>query len=357
MRRKRGSVTLGYLAVAGLLLLAVAAVLLIAPLAVGALGPLYQGLDQGIGEVLIPPVNGTSGAPALLYPNTPLPSDYATLANFTLTLINQDRNTAGGLSPVSLGPRLAAQQHAYSMLVNDYLSHWDTQGLKPYMRYTIAGGVEFMAENVAFINSPGSYRSSAAVEEAIKRLEYEMVYNDASHNWGHRDNILDPYHTSVSIGIAYNSDSVYLVQDFTSDYVNWTAPLTMTGTGVITLSGTLVGGKGLAATEIQMVQLFYDPLPTSVTSSQLAVSPYNGAYDQGLFLGGVVPQGYTVPKATTVTASQWETSGSRFQITFNLGPVIKAQGPGCYTLYLALDDASGKQVLLTSYTMFVNSQG
>jgi hypothetical protein len=354
-RHARGSVALGYLAVAGFLLLVVAVILVVAPIAVGDLGPLIQGLDQGVGEVLVPPLNGTSNSPVLLYGNSPLPSDYSVLVNFTLQVINQDRSTAGGLPSVSLNPRLAAQQHAYSMLINGYLSHWDTQGLKPYMRYTIAGGSEYVSENVAFIRTVGGYRTTASVEDAVKRLEYEMVYNDAAHNWGHRDNILDSYHTGVSIGIAYNVDSVYLVQDFTSDYLNWTVPITVSGTGIVTLSGTFSGANGVTGNGIQMMQIFYDSAPSLLNSSQLSVSPYNSIYGEGTFVAGVVQQGFTVLQGATVMASQWEATRTSVSMTFNLGPVIRSNGQGCYTLYMAWQSSSGKQVLLTSYTIFVNA--
>ena len=42
-------------------------------------------------------------------------------------------------------------------------------------------------------------------------------------------------------------------------------------------------------------------------------------------------------------------------MTFNLGLVVGSNGPGCYTLYMAWQSSSGKQVLMTSYTIFVNA--
>ncbi|HZS73225.1 MAG TPA: hypothetical protein VFA69_01860 [Candidatus Nitrosotalea sp.] len=41
-----------------------------------------------------------------------------------------------------------------------------------------------------------------------------MMFNDSTSNWGHKLNILNPFHSSVSIGIAYDENSVVLVQDF-----------------------------------------------------------------------------------------------------------------------------------------------
>jgi hypothetical protein len=62
-----------------------------------------------------------------------------------------------------------------------------------------------------------------------------------------------------------------------------------------------------------------------------------------------------VPQGATVTASQWEANRTSISMTFSLGPVIRSNGSGCYTLYMAWQDSSGKQVLLTSYTIFVNA--
>jgi hypothetical protein len=240
------------------------------------------------------------------------------------------------------------------MLLNGYLSHWDTQGYKPYMRYTITGGNGFVEENVGYVYLPGAYKTTAAVEDAIKRIEYEMVYNDAAHDWGHRLNILDPSHTGVAIGVSYDSDYVYVVQDFSNDYIRWSQPITVSGGGNIVMSGDLDPASGMAADGIQMVQVFFDPWPARLTVLQLKSSPYDGPYSQGTFVAGVLPPGYGVQGGTTITADQWLLSSTHFAVSFSLAPVIKAEGPGCYTLYIAWKGSEGHQVLLTSYTVFVN---
>ena len=66
------------------------------------------------------------------------PSDYSEWQNYSLSIINQNR-TSSGLNPVTLSPIPSAQQHADSMLQSGYFSHWDTQGYKPYMRYSVSG--------------------------------------------------------------------------------------------------------------------------------------------------------------------------------------------------------------------------
>ena len=41
---------------------------------------------------------------------------------------------------------MVAQSHAESMIDGCYSSRWDDRGLKPYMRYSLAGGVGANAE-------------------------------------------------------------------------------------------------------------------------------------------------------------------------------------------------------------------
>ena len=125
------------------------------------------------------------------------PSDYNTLAAYTLNIINTNR-TNFGLHNVTLSPILSGQQHADSMLNNGYFSHWDTAGCKPYMRYTALNGTGDVEENVAYeysacrvLSCP--FTSTPAVENAIGYLQWQMMYNDSKccQN-GHAKNILNP---------------------------------------------------------------------------------------------------------------------------------------------------------------------
>jgi uncharacterized protein YkwD len=50
---------------------------------------------------------------------------------------------------VVLGNNSAAQKHAEDMLRNNYHSHWGMDSMKPYKRYTLAGGFNYAAENIS----------------------------------------------------------------------------------------------------------------------------------------------------------------------------------------------------------------
>jgi uncharacterized protein YkwD len=61
-----------------------------------------------------------------------------------------------GLKPVLLSDNVAAQLHADDMLATRKLSHWTTDGMKPYMCYTLNGGTYAVAQNAAIQYSEGN---------------------------------------------------------------------------------------------------------------------------------------------------------------------------------------------------------
>jgi hypothetical protein len=96
------------------------------------------------------------------------------LREFMLDLINRDR-IDNGLTPVDLGHNLASQAHAEELFHNGFLGHWGLNGLKPYMRYTLALGAGAEAENVAGSNMLRirgvSYVKTPMKESLIKAQE------------------------------------------------------------------------------------------------------------------------------------------------------------------------------------------
>jgi len=263
------------------------------------------------------------------------------LTNYALFLINTDRTTQG-VSNVSLSPIDSGQRHAENMLANHFFSHWDTNGYKPYMRYTLAGGKGSVAENVAWQYSNGPFDA----KEAIRSLEWQMMYNDSDWDWGHRDNILSPFHNKVSIGIAYDNNNLYFVQDFEDDYIDWSM-LSVSQSGEVRMSGTFRKGELSAG----WVNIFYDSLPSNLTSEQLKKPAYSGGYTQGTFVGMVVPSGYESPEGITITAQTWTQTGRTFQIKFDLSPAFNVHGKGVYTLYLQPDPKITDDSL-TSYSVW-----
>ena len=163
-----------------------------------------------------------------------------------------------------------------------------------------------------------------------------MMYNDSHADWGHRDNILNPFHNKVSIGISYNDTALYFVQDFEDDYVPWET-LNVSNNEVI-MKGAILKQES----HIQQVAIYYDnPMPP--TTQQLGNPPYDSGYAGGIYVGMVVsppPSGseYSQPKeGILIIANSWSETGQDFNINFDLSAAFARCGKGIYTLYLWTD--------------------
>ena len=288
-----------------------------------------------------------------------------------LALINADRE-AHALDPVVLGSNNAAQSHAEDMLRQDYISHWDPLGLTPYMRYTLAGGQAYEAENVAL--GYGGKSTAESLKEAQKWL---------MNSPGHRENILDKWHNRVNLGIACDESACAAVQQFESDYVVFSVLPTISE-GILRFAGDLK-----ADFTFQGAHLWYDQPPHPLTPGQLdATYSYLAGQQPATFLRKPlgensyysetstqhsyqrpvdpysldpnVPRTSAREKSLTnqvivvpwITATTWRDSGQHFEIEANISAVLNDLGPGVYTLII-WGNAGGESVPLTKYSLFM----
>jgi uncharacterized protein YkwD len=281
--------------------------------------------------------------------NVSYPTDYKTLSSFTLNLINQDRANQSA-QPVTLGASPAGQQHADSMLKYDYFSHFDTQGFKPYMRYTLLGGVGAVSENVAYITWKGNhFTNTSAVESSISTLEHALMYNDSvCCNNGHRLDIINPLHNRVALGLAYNSTTLFFVEDFENYYIDLN--YNVSKAYVFSMTGNVVTP---VPSPVQ-IYVTYDATPSPESSAQLDAGP--SEYSAGELLGGVLPpcnDACSVFAAgLTVRATVWQATPESLNITFDLSRFIQVHGSGVYTVYLVTGADAG--TALTSISVFVS---
>jgi hypothetical protein len=170
------------------------------------------------------------------------------LKKFALTKINDDRKNFG-LAHVNQSNNTAAQAQANELLKTQYISHLTVDGLKPYMLYSLYNGTGYVQQNLGQIsymdtknstsqnnntlgkdnNLTSSELCSSAKKfycapidpyKAIENLEYLMIYDDKKCcNNGHKNNTLYPFHTHVSLGIAFNKYYFVMVQNFENRYL------------------------------------------------------------------------------------------------------------------------------------------
>src|SRR4030095_15837843 len=118
-----------------------------------------------------------------------------------LGLVNAERGSAG-MTALALDDLacLVAGQHAIDLARGKFLSHWGSDGRKPYQRYGDAEGFDAVAENVSAADNIESQTASyVRITLAQKKIK---VYEEVPPNDAHRRTILAPKHTHVGFGIA-----------------------------------------------------------------------------------------------------------------------------------------------------------
>lgn len=295
----------------------------------------------------------------ILQPSSQQPSTMPReeLVQHVLNRINKDRADFG-LLPVELSSNQAAQIHAEDVFGTRQISHWMTNGEKPYMTYTQYDGEGSVQQNVAIAGfSPEQYEQCVTnmlvkCEEVeplstIDQLQYEMMYNDKECcNDGHKDNILNPRHTHVSIGIVYDQYYLALVQNFENNY----------GLDVdvedsdIEISGTLLEGQ------LDHIAIYYDEMPTRAAYEQ---NKNLLSYSAGELVAVIVkplPPGYyyeSLEGYDIIEADRWIEQSDSVNIGFDLADSVEEDG--AYTLFAMAKD--GEEMFdVTSYSVFVNSE-
>ena len=147
-------------------------------------------------------------------------SEHSALVDYALTLINDARSNTN-LNKLTLDTNPAAQSHAEQSRSHCTRGHWGPDGMKPYMRYTLAGGEQYSAENVFAIDfcpeRPG-YNTSLRIDHQRKSTSRWTFFSNGP---GHRQNILNPHHRNVGIGISYRRPTIWFVQLFVGDYIEY----------------------------------------------------------------------------------------------------------------------------------------
>ena len=316
---------------------------------------------------------------------------------YMLEMINAERRKAG-VSPVVLGDNVAAQLHAESSLENCFSGHWGVDGLKPYMRYSLAGGYQSNGENGSgldyCIRAADRYRPIASMDQEIR---------EAIQSWmdspGHRRNILDPQHKRVNIGLAWDRYNTAMYQHFEGGYVEYDRP-PMISDGILALSGQTKNGVQFRQKRDLGLQIYHDPPPSALTRGQLARTY---CYDNGRLVASLrepltggyrwttheftttydpCPSPYDVAAATPaprssaeahrawqqaynssqsrqsqsitvpwVTAKEWQARDASFAVRADISKILSRYGHGVYTVML-WGDIDGARAVISEYSIF-----
>ena len=347
------------------------------------------------------PTPRPSATPTVTHTPTPIPPPHLRHIDekrYMLELINKERKNAG-VPPVELGDNIAAQLHAEAALENCFSSHWGIDGLKPYMRYSLAGGYQSNGEN-----GHGSDFCITGRDryKAIESIEREI--NDAMEGWmdssGHRRNILDGFHKKVNLGLAWDKYNFLAYQHFEGAHVEYETLPSITSSGILSLSGRTKDGLSFRSDRDLGVQIYFDPPPHELTRGQVSRTY---CYDGGLQVASLreplkggshwtedefpksydpCPDPYDVPadspparsheeahnlwqeaydasksrKGQTITvpwitALEWKAMGESFSVDADINEALNAHGNGVYTI-VVWGNIDGERAVISEYSIF-----
>jgi uncharacterized protein YkwD len=174
-----------------------------------------------------------------------------------LEMVNEERAVAR--VPVLKMDELAtrvATSHATEMATHEFVSHWGRDGLKPYHRYSFAGGTGATQENVSAADNTWSNKLSD-LKQDTSYLHLRM-YQETPPNDGHRTTILAPQHTHVGFGIALDKLRLRIVELFVARHVEVKPlPRLMKPKSEFVFAAKMVKREHT----LNHVEVFYEPLP------------------------------------------------------------------------------------------------
>ena len=247
-----------------------------------------------------------------------------------LEMVNEEREVEK-VRPVEMDELATevATKHAVDMATNGFASHWSSNGLKAYHRYSFAGGTHATEENVSAADNTWSMKVHDLKQDTA--YLHVRLYQEKPPYDGHRRTILKPQHTHVGFGIAVHQLRLRLVELFVSKYVE-VRPLKQEATpgAEVAFAGRILRPEYA----LNQVEVFYEPLPTQPQLSWLRQARSYSLPDESQRLRPKVPPPLVYADGTPGTV-ETATDGS-----FHAPVKLYKDKPGIYTLVAWLISSS-----------------
>ena len=316
--------------------------------------------------------------------------DFDELRRFALSKINQIRRDAG-LGEVTLVHLHSTQKHAEDMKENCFTSPWGSDGMKPYMRYSLAGGYQHTTEiNYGHNYCPkfGFLYEHESIEDQIDDAITTALELNTLDSFD--TNLLDPNVRKLAIGLAYREPALWTVMTFIADYIEYDIPPFIHNQ---TLQFTATAKHGVGFTnDDTIVAIFYDEPNHSLRRGQLhqtscywygdfvafirqplepgweyqdesiafpserCVDPYEIPFDTP-----PIDSPHFLPTPTVVDviedgvlliAETWQTTTDQLQFKADLSILLSLLGDGIYTMVI-YTDIEGETISISEHSIFI----
>lgn len=189
-----------------------------------------------------------------------------------LAMINEEREVEK-VAPVAFDDLATevATKHAWDLVKGRFTGHWGSDGLKPYHRYSFAGGTEATAENVSAADNTWSMKEKDLKQDTA--YLHLRLYQEKPPNDGHRQTILNREHTHVGIGVVVHELRLRMVELFISRYVD-IKPVIREAKPGATVS--FAGKIRVAPYRFNNLEVHFEPMPTPLSPEMMrSPGPYS----------------------------------------------------------------------------------
>lgn len=248
-----------------------------------------------------------------------------------LKMVNRERASAG-LTQLELDDLACkvASEHAADMASRSFLSHWGTDGRKPYHRYSFAGGTAAVQDNCSSADDIESI-TSQSVLQVVQDMHRSMI-EEVAPNDGHRKTILFPRHTHVGFGIALQGHNVRMDELYVARYVEIDPiPRQAKLKATVLLSGVMLSRKQI----LSGADVYYEPLPSPPEISWLREPRSYGMPEPEERLYPRLPAGHSYSDGSHGTIDV--DSNGKFRVSISL-----SKKPGINTIMIWLTEAESE---------------
>jgi len=189
---------------------------------------------------------------------------------------------------------------------NEYVSHWNLKGEKPYHRYAFAGGHDHVTENAyGEWDSKGFTVTSELIAKLMKN-GHESFMAERAPNDGHKRNIIDKAHNYAGIGFYITKNHFRYYEEFLNRYLEYISVPTALSTGE---TGTIViDTKGRSY--LYFLICYREPFPVPLRPGQ---KPRKGSYED-------------FSKEVAFKVPAWELAGYRKGNIYSIPVSFKKEG-------------------------------